>query len=104
MTGMYEYFQNQLAGMSPGTVLLCCSDIIESIFGRYKNKGGMKAISTDVLAIALYRHEITPSFVIEAMQGVSGPQVDEWRCVNVCHNRYGIRKRMEAELKCAGDG
>ena len=98
MTGMMAYFERLAPMYRTDEVLLCCSDIIESIFGKYKNKGGMMAISADVLAIALYGRAITPEFVLQAMTQVSGPQVEEWRCQYVCHNRYGIRKRMEAEL------
>jgi len=48
--------------MANGHQLLCCSEIIESIFGRYKNKGGMKAISADVLSIALYNQTLSSGF------------------------------------------
>jgi hypothetical protein len=47
----------------------------------------------------LYNRKISVDFVKQAMRQVSGPQLDEWRCQNVCHNRYGIRKRMVRELR-----
>ena len=62
----------------------------------------MKAISADVLSIALYNQVLSVEFVRTAMQQVSGPQVERWTKTNVCENRYGIRKRMEKELKDAG--
>ena len=96
--GMMDYFNRQAAFYAGYHQVLCCSDIIESLFGRYKNKGGMQAISADVLSIALYRQPITLTFIHTAMRAVTGPQVEEWRCRNVCHNRYGIRRRMEREL------
>lgn len=83
--------------------LLCCSDIIESVFGRYKNKGGMKAISADVLSIALYNQPISPHFIQQAMRTVTGPQLQRWQNDNICHNRFGLRKRMERKLK-SGEG
>lgn len=101
LRGMEAYFISYAPIYIKGRVLLCCSDIIESIFGRYKNKGGMKAISADVLSIALYNQTISPGFVQLAMKSVTGPMVDDWRCTYVCHNRYGIRRRMEKELKNA---
>ena len=82
--------------------VLCCSDIIESTFSRYKNKGGMKAISADVLSIALYNQELTSEFVRSALTSVSCQAVQEWQTQNVCHNRYGLRKRMDQELKSVG--
>jgi transposase-like protein len=82
--------------------VLCCSDIIESTFGRYKNKGGMRAISADVLSIALYNQEISCGFVQSAMASVSCQDVEDWQTDNVCHNRYGLRKIMDEELKSVG--
>ncbi len=82
--------------------VLCCSDIIESTFSRYKNKGGMKAISADVLSIPLYNQEMTSEFVRVALTSVSCQAVEEWQTQNVCHNRYGLRKRMDQELKSVG--
>lgn len=100
--GMEAYFVCYCDLYATTTKLLCCSDIIECVFGRYKNKGGMKAISADVLAIALYNQSLTTRFIQTAMKSVNGPTVDQWRCANVCHNRYGVRRRMEKELKNAG--
>ena len=100
--GMLDYFDKYAEQYHMSPKLSCCSDIIESIFGRYKNKGGMKAISADVLSIALYSQPLSVEFVKVAMTQVSGPQVEQWTKTNVCENRYGIRKRMEKELKDAG--
>jgi len=103
INGMETYFTNYTDRYTNGHQLLCCSDIIESIFSRYKNKGGMKAISANVLSIALYNQTLSSGFVQTAMKSVTGPMLDEWRCDNVCHNRYGVRRRMVKELKCAGE-
>lgn len=104
IAAMMKYFADHANFYTNWVRVQCCSDIIESIFGRYKNKGGMKAISADVLAIPLYNRKISTDFVLQAMLQVSGPQLDEWRCQNVCHNRYGIRKRMERELRKSAGG
>ena len=63
INGMETYFTNYTDRYTNGHQLLCCSDIIESIFGRYKNEGGMKAISADVLSIALYNQALSSGFV-----------------------------------------
>jgi len=102
ITAIMAYFEQYAPHYAHAAKLQCCSDIIESIFGRYKNKGGMKAISSDVLSIALYNQPLSTGFIQTAMRQVTGIQVDQWRCRNVCHNRYGIRKHMEKELKNAG--
>jgi hypothetical protein len=62
----------------------------------------MKAISADVLSVALYNREITSGFVRSALTSVSCLDVEEWQEDNVCHNRYGLRKSMDRELKSLG--
>ena len=103
IAAMDAYFAAYAERYNQNGALLCCSDIIESIFGRYKNKGGMKAISADVLSIALYNQPISPQFIQQAMRTVTGPQLQKWQNENICHNKFGLRKRMERELK-SGEG
>lgn len=79
--------------------LLCCTDIIESLFGRYKNKGGTPTISADVLAIPLYSVTITPRFVQRALLETPYKVVHDWEQLRTCENRYAQLRRMEQELK-----
>jgi hypothetical protein len=51
---MDAYFEQQADLFDRYRRLLCCSDIIEKTFSHNKNKGGMKAISADVLSIGLH--------------------------------------------------
>ena len=62
----------------------------------------MKAISADVLSIALYNQEITSAFVTQAFSTVSCQTVEAWQQQNVCQNYYGLRRRMDRELKSVG--
>ena len=79
--------------------LLCCTDIIESLFGRYKNKGGTPTISADALAIPLYSLTITPEFVQRALTVTPYKKVEAWEQLRTCENRYAQMRRMERELK-----
>ena len=81
--------------------LLCCSDVIESTFGRYKNKGGTPVISADVLAVALYNAEISPQLVKKALTYVPYQAVHDWEQRYTCDNRYSLVRRMNRELKSA---
>jgi hypothetical protein len=99
---MEAYFAAHAPNYEARGRLLCCSDIIESTFGRYKNKGGMKAISADVLSIALYNQPLGIDYLIEALGKVSEPKVKTWEENNVCHNFLGLRRRLDQELKNAG--
>jgi transposase-like protein len=79
--------------------LLCCSDVIESSFGHYKNKGGMAVISADVLGLTLLRQPITCSFIQEALATVHRQDVEIWQQRFTCDNRYSLLRRMNQELK-----
>jgi hypothetical protein len=93
------YFVQHDDQISKNGRLLCCSDIIESTFGRYKNKGSTKVISADVLGIALYNQNITTNFIQKAMTTVHQKQVHAWEQLYTCDNRYSILRRMDRELK-----
>ena len=82
-----------------GGRLHCCSDIIESTFGRYKNKGGMQAISADVLAIPLYARTIDLDFVVRGLTTVSQKHIDQWHQTHTCHNRYSILRQLKSRAK-----
>lgn len=75
--------------------LICCTDIIESIFGRYKNKGGMKVISSDVLSIPLYAHTINLDFVQQGLATVNQQMVKVWHDKFTCDNRYRILRHLK---------
>ena len=98
---MDTYFKTYLplAQQQASGRLLCCSDIIESTFGKYKNKGGVKAISADVLKIPLYHQAIHVDFITQAMSAVSESDLIDWQEQYVCHNFFGIRKMKNKELK-----
>ncbi|MEM6398049.1 MAG: hypothetical protein AAF741_16990 [Bacteroidota bacterium] len=96
---MRSYFSNHQAIMAKHARLLCCTDIIESTFGRYKNKGGTPTISADALAIALYGCEITPQLIQKALSKVPYKAVHHWEEQHVCDNRYSLVRRMNRELK-----
>lgn len=99
LNAVRQYFADHLALMGHHEHLLCCSDVIESTFGRYKNKGGMQVISADVLSMALYNQQFTNSFVEKALSTVHQKDIEQWKQHYTCHNRYSILRRMDKELK-----
>lgn len=94
---MKVYFTNHRQFLEKGQRVLCCSEVIESIFGRYKNKGGMNVLSADILAINLYGKKITPDGVKKALERTSMKDVEKWQSENVHENRYGIIKRIKKQ-------
>lgn len=94
-----QFFVNHEVLIEKYQRLVCCTDIVESTFGRYKNKGGTPTISADVLSIALYGISITPKLVQKALSRVSYQAVHDWEAQYVCENRYGLVRRVNRELK-----
>ena len=73
---MREYMADHKELVAEHGRIMITSDVIESTFGRYKNKGGMRVISTDVLAIALYGRKLDTAFVIEALTQTHQKELD----------------------------
>lgn len=94
-----NYFDQHQQLLTQHQRLLCCSDIIESTFGHYKNKGGMPVISADVLGLTLLRQDISCSFIQKALETVRQQDVEDWEQRFTCDNRYSLIKRMNQELK-----
>lgn len=96
---MKTYFDRHQKLTDNGARWLCCSEVIESMFGRYKNKGGMKVISSDVLVIPLYGQSLSAMWVKNALENTSLKKLTQWQIEQVCINRYGIFKQLKNKYK-----
>lgn len=94
-----QYFDDHEELLQKHDRLLCCSDIIETTFGHYKNKGGMKVISSDVLCLPLLAHDIDVELVKTGLQTVSQKMVDTWHENHTCDNRYRVLRKLREQSK-----
>ena len=94
-----EYFADHLPLVGKRDYLLCCSDIIKSTFEHYKNKGGVKVISSDVLYLPLLTKPITLDYTAEGLSRTSLKAVDRWHCQNTCPTRYSRLRALKTEAK-----
>lgn len=82
--------------------LLCCSDIIESYFGRFKNKiksNGMQAITETVLTMSGWATEVTKLNTQTALEKVHIKDIEQWKKHNTTPSL--IKKRnMFFKKKC----
>lgn len=88
------YINEECAGLSG--VYLGCSDIIESVFGKYKlfsGKSPMKEIGKSVLTIPVFTSEIDYAEVKAAMENVSTADVKEWLEKNIGVSLFSKRKK-----------
>ena len=77
-------------------VYLGCSDIIESIFGKYKNFSGkspMKEIGRAILTIPAFTSTVNYSDVKNAMETISAKEVAEWQKDNIGVSFFTKRKQ-----------
>lgn len=96
-----DYFEQHAELIRKHKRLLCCSDIIESTFGTYKNKGGMQVISSDVLYLPLLGRTINADLVTKGLRTVSQPLVEQWNKQYTCDNRYRQLRRLRQRAKAA---
>lgn len=76
-----EFLREQAAQAKPGEALLGSSDVIESVFGKFKSvveRSPLKAITSMVLMIAALTSDRTPVVVREAMETVGMADVNAW--------------------------
>lgn len=74
---------------------LCCSDVIESTFGRYKcelSRNQMNGITDLVLLIPALTSNLTQESVIEAIDKCTVQDIEEWKKNNLCNSL--LSKRM----------
>lgn len=77
--------------------LLCCSDIIESSFGRYKNelsKNPMSGITDLVLIIPALTVKLTSDAVNAAIDNCTVKNIELWKQTNLCNSLLSKRKKV----------
>ena len=82
-----EYLVKEGSQIPDGQTLLGTSDIIESIFGKYKifsSARPLKEIGQILLTIPVFTTEITPDQVKQAMESVRMQDVEKW-----AHKTFG---------------
>jgi hypothetical protein len=91
-----EFLREQLTKVRCGETLLGSSDVIESVFGKYKavvERSPLKAITSMVLMVAALTSVRTKAVIVEAMEAVGMADVDKWFAEN--GERSLLAKRRE---------
>jgi hypothetical protein len=90
------YIEAETSGIGDDQILLGSSDIIESVFGRYKGFSGktpMKEVGRAVLAIPVFTGKFDAAEVRTAMESVPAKDVDDWLRQNIGESFLSKRKR-----------
>jgi hypothetical protein len=86
LSGLRGYLQEEGGKVPQGQSWLGTSDVIESLFGKYKwfgEKAPYAEVGASVLALPLLTVELTAELVYEAMVSVSVQDVRDWVAQNV---------------------
>jgi len=100
--GISQYLVRNLAILPDIKTLICCSDIIESYFGKYKNqleKSGNKLITDSCLAIANFNQNFSEEEILKAMEEVKIVDLKNWREENLPSS---LLQKKRALLKSMG--
>lgn len=66
--------------------VLCCSDVIESYFGKFKyrgNKAASQGITNDLLSVAIFNNKLSSQQALNAMEAVTWEKVKLWTHENM---------------------
>lgn len=91
-----DYIEEETANIEDDRILLGSSDIIESVFGRYKGFSGktpMKEVGRAVLTIPVFTEKFDAAEVKTAMESVSAKDVNDWLRKNIGESFFSKRKR-----------
>lgn len=97
--GIRGYLEEVESKLRPGEKLLGSSDIIESIFGKYKflmERSPQKAITRLILAIGALTSRRTPDLIRHAMEAIKMEAVEEWFRKYVGESARSIRQKAFA--------
>lgn len=85
-----NYLENNIVSIQRrNEKLLCCSDIIESTFGKYKNeisKNPMNGITDLALIIPAFTSDLSTEVINTAIDYCTANQIKQWNKTNLCES------------------
>jgi len=100
--GLVRFFEEETKKFDSNKTWLGTSDIIESIFGKYKvfsEKTPMVEIGKTILTIPALVSKVSHSEVKEAMESISNRDLNEWIKNNLGESLFSKRKKAFSSNK-----
>lgn len=101
---LHQFLQEQSRGIAPDQKFLGASDVIESVFAKYKNfsaRTPMKGIGKTVLSIPAFVGTITTEKVAAALQSVRTKTLKQWLATNIGESIFAQRmKAFSTQNRC----
>ena len=90
-----KFIEEQEIKLLPGQTMICSSDIIESMFGKWKYMGhedSMVRITDLILTLPLFTVNLTKELVLKALENTSMEEINEWKEKNFGKTMYAKRR------------
>jgi hypothetical protein len=101
MRGTYdqiiEFVRGQESKLSPGQTIIGSSDIVESVFGKWKSmahEDSMAGITNLILLLPLLTVNITDDLVIKALEDTPIQKINDWSKKNLGTTMYTKRRAI----------
>ncbi len=94
-TNMQAYLQRESTGIDEGKVWLATSDVLESLFGKYKlfsQRSPLKEVSRWVLILPLLTVKLSRELIQQALESVSTHQLEFWVAEHFGPSAFARRK------------
>jgi hypothetical protein len=95
-----KFIEEQETKLLPGQTMICSSDIIESLFGKWKSmshEDSMVGITDLILMLPLFTVNLTEELVLKALEGTSMKEINEWKEKNFGKTLYAKRRSILAK-------
>lgn len=99
---LLAFVRDQSALARPGEHLIACSDVIESVFGKFKNFEGEHArsgFSSSILSIAAMVAPTTADVIRKAMETIHTVDIRQWASERLGRTVQSVRKRLQRSVK-----
>jgi hypothetical protein len=102
MNPIFEFIKRQEAKLTPGQIVISSSDIIESMFGKWKSmapENSMVGITDNIFIFPLLTVNLTTELIKKALEEVHTQQIDEWRNKVLGKTTYTKRRAVFKKKK-----
>lgn len=102
-----DFLQQESESIPESEIWLGCSDIIESIFAKYKNfssRSALKGVGKMILSIPVFTTKLTTESVRKAMEKLRHRDVSDWLGSTLGRSLFSIRKEALGTAKRKNKG
>ena len=92
---MQAYLKHESAGIGEGEIWLASSDVLESLFGKYKlfsQRSPLKEVSRWVLTLPLLTVKLSRELIQQALESVSTQRMEQWVAEHFGPSAFARRK------------